>query len=149
MHLLMDNVFQIICHKTNRYHQQNSPDANSWKDVTPTEMIEFFRVNIVMGMVRLPEISNYWKRSGIMGVSWFWSIFTRKRFYGILKYFHLADNTKTPENTDPNYKLHKLGSIIELLNASFKSGYTPCQQIMIDEQMIGAKARISFLQYMP
>ena len=36
-----------------------------------------------------------------------------------------------------------------MLKASFKSGYTPCQQITIDEQMIGTKARISFLQYMP
>ena len=30
-----------------------------------------------------------------------------------------------------------------------KTGYTPCQLIMIDEQMIGTKARTSFLQYMP
>ena len=54
-----------------------------------------------------------------------------------------------PEKTDPNYKLHKLGGIIEVLNPPFKSGYTPCQQITIDEEMIGIKARISFLQYMP
>ena len=75
-----------------------------------------------MGMVRLTEISDYWKRSGVMEVSWFRSIFTRKQFYDILKYLHLADNTKTPEKTDHNYKLYKLGGIIELLNASSKSG---------------------------
>ena len=105
-----------------------SSEDNSWKDVTPTEMLAIFGVNIAMGMVRLPEISDYWKRSGFMEVSWFRSIFTRKRFYDILKYLHLADNTKTPEKTDSNYKLHKFGGIIELLNASFKSGYTPCQK---------------------
>ena len=149
MHLLTDNALQIIFHETNRYHQQNAPNDNYWKDVTPTEMIAFFGVNIVMGMVRLPEISDYWKRIGVMEVSWFRPIFTRKQFYGILKYLHLPDNTKTPEKTDPNYKLHKLGGIIELLNASFTSGYTPCQQITIDEQMTGIKSRISFLQCMP
>ena len=84
-----------------------------------------------------------------MEVSWFRTIFTRKRFYDILKYLHLGDNTKIPEKTDPNYKLHKRGGIIELLNASFKSGYTPCHQITIDEQMSETKARISILQYVP
>ena len=55
MHLLTDNVLQIICHETNQYHQQSTPNDNSWKDVTPTEMIAFFEVNIAMGMVRLPK----------------------------------------------------------------------------------------------
>ena len=80
MHLLTDNVFQIICHETNRYHQQNAPNDNYWNDVTPTEMIAFFRVNITMGILRLPKISDYWKRSGVLEVSWFRSIFRRKRF---------------------------------------------------------------------
>ena len=31
MHLLTDNVLQIICHETNRYHQQNAPNDNSWR----------------------------------------------------------------------------------------------------------------------
>ena len=47
MHLLTDNVLQTICHEANRYHQQNTPNDNSWKDVTPTEMIAFFRVTIL------------------------------------------------------------------------------------------------------
>ena len=51
MHLLTDNVLQIICHEANQYHQQNTPNDNSWKDVT----IAFFEVNIAMGMVRLPK----------------------------------------------------------------------------------------------
>ena len=149
MNLLMDNVLQIICHETNRYHEQNALNDNSWKDVTLTKMIAFFGINIAMSMVRLPEISSYWKQSGVMEVSRFRSIFTRKRFYDILKYLHLADNIKTPQKTNPNYKLQKLGGIIEFRIASFKSDYRPCQQIAIDEQMIGTVARISFLQYMP
>ena len=47
MHLLTDNVLQTICHEANRYDQQNTPNDNSWKDVTPTEMIAFFRVTIL------------------------------------------------------------------------------------------------------
>ena len=149
MNLLMDNVLQIICHETNRYHEQNALNDNSWKDVTLTKMIAFLGINIAMSMVRLPEISSSWKQSGVMEVSRFRSIFTRKRFYDILKYLHLADNIKTPQKTNPNYKLQKLGGIIEFRIASFKSDYRPCQQIAIDEQMIGTVARISFLQYMP
>ena len=46
-----------------------SSENNSRKDVTPTEKLAIFGVNIAMGMVRLPEISDYWKRSGVMEVS--------------------------------------------------------------------------------
>ena len=69
MHLLTDNVLQTICHEANRYHQQNTPNDNSWKDVTPTEMIAFFRVTIATGTVRLPKISDYWKRSDVIELS--------------------------------------------------------------------------------
>ena len=55
MPLLTNNVLQIICHETNRYHQQNTRNDNSWKDITPTEMTAFFGVKVAMGMVRLPE----------------------------------------------------------------------------------------------
>ena len=149
MNLLMDNVLQIIFHETNRYHEQNALNDNSWKDVTPTKMIAFFGINIAMSMVKLPEISSYWKESGVMEVSRFRWIFTRKRFYDISKYLHLADNIKTPQKTNPNYKLQKRGGIFEVRATSLKSGYRPCQQIAIDEQMIGTVARISFLQYIP
>lgn len=32
---------------------------------------------------------------------------------------------------------------------SFKNAYTPKRELSIDEQMIGMKSRVGFLQYMP
>lgn len=73
-----------------------------------------------MGMIRLPELSDYWCRWSFMQTTLFGKVFTRDRFFEILRFLHLADNDKTPKRTDPKYKLHKLGGIDTLLDASFK-----------------------------
>ena len=81
---------------------------------------------------------------------WSSAIFSRNRFKQILRYLHLVDNSENLRRTDPNYnKLFKLGDIPEKLNKSFKEMYDPSRQLSLDEQMIGTKSRIGFLQYMP
>ena len=110
--------------------------------------IAILSVNIAIGLVRLPEVSDYQRWNSSVEVSQFRSIFIPKRFYEIFKYQDITDNTKTPEKTDqPNYKLHKFRGIIKLLNASLKYSYTPLQELSIDKQMMGTKARFSFIQY--
>ncbi len=62
----------------------------------------------------------------------------------------MVDNSENLQRTDPNYnKLFKLGDIPEKLNKAFKEMYSPSRQLSLDEQMIGTKSRIGFLQYMP
>ena len=103
-----------------------------------------------MGIANLQELDDYWQTKGIFHMSWFSAIFSRNRFKQILRYLHLVDNSDNLQRTDPNYnKLFKLGDIPEKLNKAFKEMYAPSRQLSLDEQMIGTKSRIGFLQYMP
>jgi len=102
-----------------------------------------------MGIVKLPEIEQYWRKDGITNIPWFSSIMSVKRYKGILRFLHLADNSHSPEKGSPGYKLYKLGGLHEVLNDSFYSMHHPAQELSVDEQMVGTRCRLGFIQYMP
>ena len=103
---------------------------------------------IAMGLCKLPRMRDYWQK-GIFGMAWFRSIVSRTRFFQIQKYLHVSDNTKCPPRGQPGYKLYKIQPVINVLVGTFQKYYTPGQSLSVDEQMIGTKCRVSFLQYMP
>ena len=106
-------------------------------------------INIAMGMLRLPQIRDYWATDQILSTPWFPSIMPRDRFFLILRYLHLVDNSlqrkKGEEGYDPLFKVRPL---IDHLSAVFPRYYQPAQQLSVDEMMIGTRCRISFLQYL-
>ena len=64
-----------------------------WVDVTVEEMMAFVGLVIAMGVVRLPEIDDYWATDPILQHPWFSSVMSRTKFKQILCYLHCADNT--------------------------------------------------------
>ena len=67
------------------------------------ELMAFIGLNIAMGIVKLPELRNYWTINPVVGQPWFRSVTSRDCFMEILQYFHIVDNTKALSRTDPNY----------------------------------------------
>ena len=145
-------IFQMMMTQTNLYRQPcqfAKPSTAPWTDVTVEEIMAFMGVVIAMGNTQLPEVFDYWRTEPILSMPWYSSIFSRTRFLLISRYLHLADNKMKPDRGQPGYKLFKLGGIPELLCRTFKSLYVPTRNLSIDEQMIGTKSRVSFIQYMP
>ena len=146
------NLVSHIVAQTNLYYRQNlAANANlaSFTDVCDEELLAYFGVIIAMGMYKLPKLSDYWKTTGIGAMPWFRSVFSKNRFLAISKYLHINDNTKRPEQGQLGHKLFHVQPVIDWLVRAFQSQYTPSQQLSVDEQMVGTRCRISFLQYMP
>jgi hypothetical protein len=144
-------MFEVIMTQTNLYREQcqnAKPSPAPWTDVTVEEIMAFMGVVIAMGMTQGDEVFDYWRTEPILSMPWYSSIFSRTRFLLISRYLHLADNTMRPVRVHPSYKLFKLGGIPEMLCQTFKSLYVPTRNLRIDEQMIGTKCRVSFIQYM-
>ena len=57
------------------------------------ELQAFVDINIAMGMLRLPQIRDYWATDQILSTPWFPSIMPCDRFFLILRYLHLVDNS--------------------------------------------------------
>ena len=92
-------------------------------------------------MTKLPDLRDYWRISSFSHIPCFGSIFTLNRFQHLMDSLNLANN----ENSNCKEQLFKLGI---LLSKSHKY-YIPKQEFAIDEQMIGTKYWVSFIQFMP
>ena len=118
-------------------------------ETTREEVMAFIGMKVAMGIAKLPSLDDYWKK-GIISMPWFRAVMSRNRFRQILRFLHLADNSKQVPQSHPNYdRLYKRGNLDKVLSHRFSEMYAPQRTLSIDEQMIGTKARIGFLQYMP
>ena len=72
-------LLEMITTETNHYYsqcQRTNPSSMKWTNITVEEIMAYIGVVIAMGIVRLPEVSDYWSTSGILQMSWFSSIFS-------------------------------------------------------------------------
>ena len=105
---------------------------------------------ILMGIVHLPSIYDYWKKDEVYHYSPVASRISRDRFFELHRYLHFADNSSLGLPGTPEYnKLGQIKPIIEKLSERFCSVYTPQMNVAIDEAMIPFKGRSTLKQYMP
>ena len=72
-----------------------------------------------------------------------------RRFELIMKFLHLNDSSKQPARGSNDFdKLYKIGPLLDKIVQSFKTVYTPHQNISVDESIIGFKGRLSWIQYL-
>ena len=114
------------------------------------ELMAFIGINIAMGMLRLPQVKDYWSTNQILATPWFPGVMARDRFATILRYLHLADSTTQQKKGETGYDpLFKVQFLINHLSAVYPQYYYPSRYLSIDEMMVGTRCRISFLQYLP
>lgn len=121
-----------------------------WTQVTVEELQAYMGFMILMGIVHLPSIYDYWQRDEIYHYSPVASRISRDRFFELHRYLHFADNSSLAPPGSPEYdKLGKVKPIIEKLSERFRSTYTPQMNVAVDEAMIPFKGRSTLKQYMP
>lgn len=105
---------------------------------------------ILMGLVHLPSLFDYWSKDPIFHYQMIASRITRTRFLEISKYLHFADNLTLAQSGTPGYdKLGKIRSILEQLTNQFQSTYNLNKEVAIHEAMIKFKGRSTMKQYLP
>ena len=152
--LFLDNdMVDRIVEETNRYACQERSAQNHlspWSEVAREDILAFISMNIAMGIISLPSIRDYWSNEPLMAHPWFGTVMSRNRFQQILRYFHIVDNSIAQDRASPGYdKLWKIRPLIDQINRVSQANFTLGREVSIDESMIGTKARISFLQYLP
>ena len=88
-----------IVNQTNLYALQymGQEKYDQWEPITVTELSAYLGFSILMGVVDLPAIDDYWKKDEIFHYSPVASRISRNRFRDISRYLHFADNTKLKE----------------------------------------------------
>ena len=114
------------------------------------ELRAYFGFKIMMGLVPLPAVDDYWRRDPLFHYAPIADRISRKRFREITRYLHFADNTHLPQPGEPGYdRLGKVRGIMGKVQERFTALYKPHCECAIDEAMIPFQGRSSLKQYMP
>eukprot|EP00731_Ephydatia_muelleri_P013715 Em0007g1025a len=144
--LFPQDLLTYIVQESNRYGQQYLMNhaayleehprarANQFKrkPIVEDEIKKFIALVIGMGIVNMPDMQQYWSTSWPFTSTNFSSIMSRDRFLLLLKFLHLADNTRMAAKGQRGYdtlfkympkKPHKWGMKARVL-AEAETGYT-------------------------
>ena len=93
---LDDDFYKLLVTQTNLYANQYRTEhsllprysrARLWKDVT-VEMRKFHALHLLTGIIRNPEISQYWSTNPLLVTPKFNNIMSGNRYLSILKLLH-------------------------------------------------------------
>ena len=118
--------------------------------VTVPEPQAYMEFMILMGIVHLPSIYDYWKKDEIFHYSPVASRISRDRFFELHRYLHFADNSiLSPPGHSGYNKLGKIRPVIDMLREVFRTVYCPHKNVSVDEAIIPFKGRSTLKQYIP
>jgi hypothetical protein len=146
-------LVQLIADECNRFYMDIIQNASAtissrlsrWTDTNLEEMFCFFAICMLMTRVKKLKISEYWSTDVLLQTPVFGKIMSRDRFLLLLRMLHFSDN-----NSDAcGDRLYKIRHVVDSLRTSFKSSFSPYQDVVIDESLLLFKGRLSFKQYIP
>ena len=96
--MFTDEMWDTIDGETNRYQKQQSTaepnkHKSKWTPVCKDEIKSFIGIIIFMGIVKLPRIAMYRTSDVLFHQQKVSNLMPYFRFFHILRYFHLADNS--------------------------------------------------------
>ena len=145
-------MLDLIVEETNRYALScmGEQKYQLWNTISHDDIKAYFGSMILMGLVRLPSLYDYWKKDPYFHYMPIAKRITRDRFLEIHRYLHFTDNSKLEPPTSIKYdRLGKIRQFLDIIAERFLSVYDPNCQCAIDEAMVPYKGRSSMKQYMP
>ena len=145
--LIFDRTLvQHLVTETNRYARSVMGDEkyDKWKKLGVNDIYAYFWVMIMMGLVDLPSIHDYWSRDSLFNCPAIAERMTRDRFLEIHRYLH---NDRVSKPNTLGYDCFCKVRIV--LEKKFQSLYNCHRECAIDEAMVPYKGRSSLKQYMP
>ena len=114
------DIIRNIVQETNRYAAQCLVGTSHTWNTDKHEIHAYFRFYILMGLVREPEIRDYWSTGPTFHYSPIADRISRKRFEEISRYLHFIDKEHLPARDSPNYhRLQHVKPVIDALRERF------------------------------
>ena len=108
-------------------------------ETTKEEMRAFFGFHLLMGVVVLPEIRDYWSKDVKLNYLPVASKISRDRFEEISRYLYFVNNETLPGRLDD--RLQKVNPILQAIKDCIAL-YNPHRENSIDEAMIPFKGNL-------
>ena len=135
-----DEIVSQIVTETNRYAAQCLEGKTTTWMTTVEEIQAYFGFYIYMGLVREPEIRDYWSNDETFHYSPIASRISRLRFEEISRYLHFVDNRQLPARGTPeHHRLQRVKPVIDTLRSRCSAIYCPSENLSVDEAMVPFK----------
>ena len=152
---LTDAIMDVIVEQTNKYAEQYiaknvikpHSSVKHWIPTTRDEMVAFFGLCVLMGIVYKPRLTMYWSTDAVYQTDVFPSIMSRDRFLLLLRFLHFADNSAVSATQQRRDRMYKLKPIVDMIRDRCKSVYTPGRDLCVDESLLLFKGRLAFKQF--
>ena len=136
-------LVQSIVMETNRYAAQCLEGTTHTWATEEGEIRAYFGFCILMGLVREPEIRDYWATDNVFHYAPIASRISRQRFEEISRYLHFVDNTTLlARGTQGYHRLQRIKPVIDYLRERFSRVYRPGANLAVDEAMIPFKGEL-------
>jgi hypothetical protein len=113
-------------------------------------MRRFIALTIGIGLTHQEDLSDYWAKDEVICIPFYATVMSRDRFFNILSFFHLADNNSyVPRGADGHNPLYKLGTVFRDIINSFRTLWSPSQEVAIDEGLVPFNGDIKFKVFNP
>ena len=100
-----------------------------------------------MGVVHKPRLPMYWSTDSILATPIFNQVMRRDRFLLLVRFFHIADNTKyNPADPDRD-KLYKIREVMNMIKDRCGKVYSHGKSLSMDESLVLFKGRLSVKRY--
>lgn len=146
--LFDERSVNIICDNTNKHAQRNIHQGKkyTWRDISSTDFYKFVGLLLYMAMLKLPQVSQYWRQDSFFTVLAPALVMSRNTFQAISWNLHMSDPHDDVENdkkkgTAEYDPLQRLRPLYDHLRNTLKIFYHPRQNIAIDEQTVSAKSK--------
>ena len=120
-------------------------------EVKVRELKAFIGLNLLMGVLKLPAIEDYWsKKHQLIELHGFSETMYLKQFQLLLRYFHTSNNALEPPRDSPDADpLFKVRHTVNELNELFRRYYQPHENVAVDESMVPYQGHHEAVQFMP
>lgn len=155
-----DELFEFLREMTNKNAERKSTEnpekhKSPWRPITClSEMKAFIRVCVAMGILKLPDLHDYWQTSYRLFEIIEWNEhMSRDRFKAIMRYLKFCDEEvdkpqpREGQDQPSPYKLYKVRRFLNKLLQRYDQEWTSHQWLAIDEQMTPLRGRVGFRQF--
>ncbi|MGL4646783.1 MAG: hypothetical protein ACRCVL_06715, partial [Cetobacterium sp.] len=141
---MTNDILQVIVNNSNKFGETDHPD--SFQRITMAEMMSYLAIIIYMGLVKTPNINDYWRKSGLYTIPFPSTVMSGRRFKAISRALHLSDPDDDAANdskkgTAGYDRLCKIKPMYQEYRQMCMAHYQPHQCVAIDERMVASKAR--------
>ena len=136
------DIIHSIVQETNRYAAQCLQESSSTWSTDETELCAYLGFHILMGLVKEPEIRDYWSKDDIFRYGAISERISRKRFEEISRYLHFVDREALPARGSPGYhRLQRVKPVVDAVRERCLAVYRPGANLSVDEAMIPFKGK--------